>query len=111
PAGGKRERDPHQRERADHTRRGGDADTELAGKGGNARRHDPVAERHGERHRGQDRRLARQVSERAASSFGGGGGSSRHAGHSMSGRPRRCPPISSAPTATIDVMPPRYGTI
>ena len=62
-----RERDPHQRERADHARRGGDADTELAGKGGDGRRHDPVAERHGERHRGQDRRLARQASERATS--------------------------------------------
>ncbi len=67
--GRQRERDPHQRERADHARRCGDADTELAGKGGDARRNDPVAERHGERHRGQDRRLARQAGERAAPRF------------------------------------------
>jgi hypothetical protein len=50
-------------------------------------RHDRVAERHGERHRGQDRRLARQASERAAPGLRDGfGGSRRHAGRPMPGR-------------------------
>ncbi len=35
-------------------------------KRGDARRHDPVAERHSERHRRQDRHHARQARERAA---------------------------------------------